>query len=120
MIIVVLIIAYVSGVLTCLAFCWKRLRESRRAFNAASESLDIANEKNEELCKRNAHLEEKISNIRGLAIRMNSRRNSELDETAPLPADVENQAEGQRFVSHPLKRATGSSRARRSRFFRRG
>jgi hypothetical protein len=120
MIIVAFIIAYVSGALTCLAFCWKRLHQSRRAFNAASESLDIANEKNAALAKCNAHLEEKISNIRGLAWRMKSRRDSELDETAPLPADVENQAEGQRFVLHPLKRATGSSRARRSRFFRRG
>jgi septal ring factor EnvC (AmiA/AmiB activator) len=143
--ILVAIIFFILGNLTCGAFCWRRLRKSWQAFNAANGRLEIADQKLGEATRKieaqeqkiaqlsghgnhvekkiaelaihNSQLEQKLSKIRGMAERMRAERNSKLDEKATLPADVENPTAGQHFVFHPL--ASGPTRGRRSHFFRR-
>jgi hypothetical protein len=111
-----IVVAFILGFLTCRAFCWKRLRESARAAKAARERLAIADEKIGVATKKIEAQEQTLSQIRGLARRMKSQRDSEFGEDGALPASAENPT-GQRFVFHTL--ASGPSRARRSRFFRR-
>jgi hypothetical protein len=111
-----IVVAFILGFLTCRAFCWKRLRESARAAKAARERLAIADEKIGVATKKIEEREQTLSQIRGLAWRMKSRRDSEFGEEGALPAPAEKPI-GQRFVFHPF--ASGPSRARRSRFFRR-
>ena len=104
-----IIVAFILGFLTCLAFCWKRLRESRRAFFAVCELLEISRRKIE--AQQTA-----LSKIPAMAEQMKSNTNLDLGGSVELPAAAVTTI-WQRTVSFGV--CSGPSRHRRSRFFRR-
>jgi len=95
-----IIVAFILGFSACLAFCWKRLSESRRAFEAAIEQNKTLREKAE----RQANT---LANIEALLRRAQRGGIFDLGGEAPLPASAEQSAR-QHFSLRSTARLKGA------------
>lgn len=85
---------FILGFAACLALCWKRLRESRRAFNAARELVDAH-------CEREIRRRQTLLRMREC---LGEIRDS-LDGKALLPAPVNRT--GQHFSTSLIRVTAG-------------
>jgi hypothetical protein len=60
-----IIFAFITGFLACLALSWKRLCESRKAFEASDEQNKLLREKAETQARALANIEELLRRARG-------------------------------------------------------
>lgn len=91
------ILAFILGFLLCAALCWKRLRESRRAFIAASERNAIFEERERRRREGLSKVFARASEIKNI-----------LGGTVTLPAAARTQA-GQRVQLRITTQLTGPS-----------
>jgi hypothetical protein len=95
------IFAFIWGFLVCAALCWRRLYESRRAFNAAVEQNKALGEK--VLTQANA-----LAKIQDLLISAKREGVFDLGGSASLPTSAKRI--GQHLAQDSLGNTTGSSR----------